>query len=173
MVILNTSNFRLNSHYLSQFFRYKNGRPHFGNFKTRRIWCYPNFGRQCYVYKTLATVSNFCLLQSPRSTKTLLWFRPWTLIQTFLKEQIIFIEWTTARMKIARNRSRIERNYVQSNCAQFLGIYRARNCAQVKSTCVGNPIGNTVDCWVLIKCKRFHKNHPNFKYYKICRSRIT
>ena len=26
-----------------------------------------------------------------------------------------------------------------SNCAQLLGVYRARNCAQVKSTYVGNP----------------------------------
>ena len=33
---------------------------------------------------------------------------------------------------------------IMRNCAQFLGVYRARNCAQVKSTCVGNP-----KCWVL------------------------
>ena len=33
-----------------------------------------------------------------------------------------------------RNCSRIVRN-----CAQFLGVYRARDCAQVKFTCVGNP----------------------------------
>ena len=28
---------------------------------------------------------------------------------------------------------------IPRNCAQFLGVYRARNCARVKSTCVGNP----------------------------------
>ena len=28
---------------------------------------------------------------------------------------------------------------ILSNCAQFLEVWRARNCAQVKSTCVGNP----------------------------------
>ena len=28
---------------------------------------------------------------------------------------------------------------IARNCAQFLGVYRSRNCAQVKSTCVGNP----------------------------------
>ena len=25
------------------------------------------------------------------------------------------------------------------NCAEFRGVYRARNCAQIKSNCVGNP----------------------------------
>ena len=33
---------------------------------------------------------------------------------------------------------------VRSNCAQFLGVYRARNCVQVKSTCVGNPKNRVV-----------------------------
>ena len=35
----------------------------------------------------------------------------------------------------------IARNCAQlfSNCAQLWGVYRAHNCAQVKSTCVGNP----------------------------------
>ena len=39
------------------------------------------------------------------------------------------------------NRNSVARNYTQlfSNCTQFLGFYRARNCAQVKFTCVGNP----------------------------------
>ena len=32
-----------------------------------------------------------------------------------------------------------EPSITQKNYAQLLGVYRARNCAQVKSTCVGNP----------------------------------
>ena len=32
------------------------------------------------------------------------------------------------------------RNSVARKSAQFLGVFRARNCAQVKSSCVGNPI---------------------------------
>ena len=48
------------------------------------------------------------------------------------------------RNSVARNCSRIACNCaelrgIMRNYAQFLGIYRARNCAQVKSTCVGNP----------------------------------
>ena len=38
-------------------------RPHFGNLKTRSLWCYPTLGRQSYVYKISALVSHFCLLQ--------------------------------------------------------------------------------------------------------------
>ena len=33
----------------------------------------------------------------------------------------------------------LELRAIMRNCAQFLGVYRARNCAQVKLTCVGNP----------------------------------
>ena len=50
--------------------------------------------------------------------------------QQGLQSQFRCAQWR----EIARNCSRIARN-----CAPFFGVYRARNCAQVKSTCVGNP----------------------------------
>ena len=37
------------------------------------------------------------------------------------------------------------------HCAQFFGVYRARNCAKVKSTCVGNPSWDLkIDCMEFI-----------------------
>ena len=51
------------------------------------------------------------------------------------------------------NSNFVARNCTQlfSNCAQFLGVYRVRNCTQVKFTCVGNP------CYTL--------THNCFKYF--------
>ena len=45
--------------------------------------------------------------------------------------------------------------------AQFLGVYRARNCAQVKSTCVGNP------CFVLFTIVRLNLRSfkPSLKFH--------
>ena len=39
------------------------------------------------------------------------------------------------------NRNSVARNCAQlfSNCAELRGVYRALNCAQVKSTYIGNP----------------------------------
>ena len=34
----------------------------------------------------------------------------------------------------------LELGAIARNCAQFLGVYRIRNCAQAKSICVGNPM---------------------------------
>ena len=57
---------------------------------------------------------------------------------------------------IARNCSRIARNY-----AQFLGVYMARICAQVKSTCAGNP---NINARVSIKLKNqaSHRKDSSF-----------
>ena len=33
----------------------------------------------------------------------------------------------------------LELRAIVRNCAELRGVYRARDCAQVKSTCVGNP----------------------------------
>ena len=53
----------------------------------------------------------------------------------------------------------IARNCAQLfwNCAHFLGVYRTCNCAQVKSTCAGNPSCN--------HCKLDRRR--NFKFMRI------
>ena len=43
LLIFNILNFKQISQYLGQFLGYKNGRPHFGILKARRLWCYQLF----------------------------------------------------------------------------------------------------------------------------------
>ena len=85
MVIFNTLNLKQISQYLSQFLRYKNFIPHFGNLKSRCVGGYPILRRQCFIYKILATVYQFCLVQGPRFNKALFWFEPWNSLQIFIR----------------------------------------------------------------------------------------
>ena len=52
-----------------------------------------------------------------------------------------FIDSNVVQPSRVSNRNSVARNLAQlfTNCAELRGVYRARNCAQVKSTCVGNP----------------------------------
>ena len=58
---------------------------------------------------------------------------------------------------------------IARNCAQFLGVYRARNYAQVKFTSVGNPSFYTkVTCAMRISTAEKHlgiiRNLENLQY---------
>ena len=62
------------------------------------------------------------------------------------------------RNSVVRNCTQLFSNYAQlrgimCNCAQFLGVYRARNCAQIKSTCVGNPILDSIKDWNVVRVR--------------------
>ena len=60
----------------------------------------PKFWEAMLCLQDFSDSISFLFIQGPRSTKGLLWFGPWTLLQSFLKEQIIFKESTTAKSKI-------------------------------------------------------------------------
>ena len=72
------------------------------------------------------------------------------LLFTFLNNNIfiilhmtIILVWVSNRNSVARNCAKLhltilEMRVTMRSCAQFVEVYRARDCAQVKSTCVGN-----------------------------------
>ena len=92
---------------------------------------------------------NYCksrtlyLMNIPRQVRILwrsVWSLPWiqTTIYPININLMISCSWVSNRVSnrnsVACNCSRIARI-----CAELRGVYSARNCAQVKSTCVGNP----------------------------------
>ena len=97
LLIFYTLNFRQISQYLSQFLSYKNGRPHFGNLKTRPIWCYPTLWSQSYAKLQYIISAYSRAYDLPKFFSDL---DPELYFKLFLKEHIIFIEWTIARTKI-------------------------------------------------------------------------
>ena len=105
--------------------KYKNGRPHFGNLKTRTIWCYRTLWRQNYVDKILATCISFLLTPGPTiyQSSSLSWTLKFT--SNFLKVQLIFIEWTTARMKICLSES------LNINMKRFFNIMKLSSFTEV------------------------------------------
>ena len=53
--------------------------------------------------------------------------------------------------RVSNRNSVLELHAVPRYCAQFLDVFRARNYAQVKSTCAGNPTINQIWFCVMLQ----------------------